>query len=129
MSLVLGLDFGTKHIGIARGYTETRLASSVGIWPNDQNFGAKLAEYVRAEHVTALVVGLPLNLEGNETAATAQARQFGQQLALQLKLPLHFQAETATTVAGRKRSTKTRVDDEAAVIILEDFFNEPIAAS
>lgn len=91
---------------------------------------AALARLVREKGVTELVVGLPLNLKGIDTAQTANVRSFAEILREHLQLPLAFWDERFTTTialrqlrqAGRKPSRqKGLADQAAAMLILQSF--------
>ena len=101
--VVLGFDFGTKKIGVAVGQTITQTANPLPIlkaingtpdWSIIQNL---LVEWA----VDALIVGLPLNMDGTEQWITARARTFGETLEKKCHLPVYFVDERLTTVAAR----------------------------
>jgi putative Holliday junction resolvase len=91
---------------------------------------ATLARLVREKGVTELVVGLPLNLKGTDTAQTISVRSFAEVLRRHLELPLAFWDERFTTTialrqlrqAGYKPSRqKGLADRTAAVLILQSY--------
>jgi putative Holliday junction resolvase len=91
---------------------------------------AALAQLVREKGVTELVVGLPLNLKGIDTAQTSSVRSFAEVLREHLRLPLAFWDERFTTTialrqlrqAGYKPSRKKGLADRiAAVLILQSY--------
>ncbi len=91
---------------------------------------AALAQLVREKGVTELVVGLPLNLKGIDTAQTTNVRSFAEVLREHLQLPLAFWDERFTTTialrqlrqAGYKPSRKKGLADRiAAVLILQSY--------
>lgn len=84
---------------------------------------------IEENNVDTLVVGLPRNLDGRDTAQTRAVRQFVE--ALQLDLPIVFQDEALTSqqaeagLRQRKRGyNRGDVDAEAAAIILTDYLGE-----
>jgi len=123
MASVLGIDYGSKYVGIARGDSRAKLASALAVWPNDDSLMTKIKDYAASEQVETLVLGLPLNLEGEETAQAATTREFGAKLESATGLKVVYQAETATSVMAGKSATSGRVDDQAATLILQDYFN------
>ena len=83
--------------------------------------------------VRALVIGLPLRLEGTEGEAAANARAIAEKFRRSLSIPVYLQDERLTTFAateslkeaGRNRDDLARqVDSEAAAIILRDFITQ-----
>lgn len=127
---VLGFDFGTQRIGVAAGQGITATAHAVAVLPardgkpDWQAVTRLLAEW-RPE---ALVVGLPLNMDGTEQELTRLARRFGRQLAGRYNLPVYEMDERLTSVEARQNLGRyhpdTAVDDEAARLILESWLAE-----
>jgi putative Holliday junction resolvase len=87
---------------------------------------AALTRLVREKDVTELVVGLPLNLKGIDTAQTTSVRSFAQVLRERLQLPLAFWDERFTTTialrqlrqAGHQPSRKKGLADQAAAVLI-----------
>ncbi len=125
MSEVVGLDFGSKYIGVARGSLEAGIAQPYAVWSNDAEFISKLSELVVAENVDTVVVGLPLTMSGDESAQAKRARNFGSKLENQLAVTAVFQAESATSIAvSQDKTSRQRIDDRAAAIILQDYLDQ-----
>lgn len=128
---VLGFDFGTQRIGVATGQGITGTAHGLTILPArdgkpDWQAVTRLLEQWRPE---ALVVGLPLNMDGSEQELTRLARRFGRQLAGRYNLPVYEMDERLTSVEarrelGRPHQSDGVVDEEAARIILECWLAE-----
>lgn len=85
---------------------------------------------ISEEKVEGVVLGLPLDLEGQETETTRQVINFKNSLARRIDLPVFlvnealssFEAEQALSMAGmKKKKQKPVLDQMAAVIILESF--------
>jgi len=102
---VLGFDFGSKHIGVAIGYTEpliaqplTSLSSSTGEPP-----WGDIAALLKTWSPDALVVGIPLNMDGTAQAITHAARYFLEALKQRFHLPVFAVDERLTTVEARAR--------------------------
>lgn len=128
---LLAFDYGEKHIGVAVGQTLTgtanplqsiRVANSHPDWP-------AISRIVKTWQPDALVVGLPLNMDGTEQAVTRRARRFGNQLLGRYRLPVHLVDERLTTREARNRlawAGRAGDDDHpiAAQIILESWLNE-----
>lgn len=127
VSNILGLDIGDTRIGVARANTVAKLPEPLCTLLNDNSFINKLNDLVKEHSIDLLVVGLPRNMSGKETAQTAKVKQF-----VKHKLNSYsvvFQDETLTSVVadqrlGQKRVSKDKIDAEAACIILEDYLNE-----
>lgn len=127
---LLAFDFGLKRIGVAVGQTRTRSANPLTTIPvKDQRPDWRaIAGLVQTWTPDALVVGLPLNMDGTSQAMTARARRFGRRLEGRFGLPVYFADERLST-----REAKTRLASEgradatadpvAAQVILEDWLN------
>lgn len=130
----LAIDLGQKRTGLAVGNDLTKLASPVDVIEagGDEQ---RLAGVVRAieEHgPDALVVGLPLNMDGSEGDAARQARRFGGQLQQRTGLAVHYVDERLTSAAADDRlarsglthgQKKARRDAVAAALILQTFLD------
>lgn len=128
---LLAFDYGEKHIGVAVGQTLTGTANPLetirvnGARPD----WSALARIVGTWQPDALVVGLPLNMDGTEQKVTRRARRFSEQLLGRFKLPVHLVDERLTTREARNRLAcegRAGSDDHpiAAQIILESWLNE-----
>lgn len=141
---ILGIDYGDFSIGLAIFDLETDF-----IYPLKTIFRAKanvirksireIIEIVKAEKVTDIVVGLPLNADGTEGERVEKVKTFAKSLASHLALsdcestvsiPIAFQDERLTTVEAKsilqergikKTEWKKNIDQIAAEIILADY--------
>lgn len=130
--IVLGFDFGTKKIGVAVGQTVTKTANPVGLLRANQGVPRweSIEKLIAQWQPVALVVGIPLNMDGTPQWTTDKARQFADQLKERFKLPVFGVDERLTTVEARdqvfqehgyKGLQATAIDAVAAKIILEDW--------
>ncbi|MBR3220563.1 endolytic transglycosylase MltG [Candidatus Saccharibacteria bacterium] len=126
---IIGLDVGTKRIGVARADTSTKIAipDSV-IIVNGREFN-EIARIARQLNTAFFVIGLPRSNSGNETTQSAYVRNFAKVLAQSIPgAKIRFQDESLTSVeaesrlkARKKAYQKGEIDAEAAAIILQDF--------
>ena len=119
----LALDVGDRTIGLAVGEEEFGLARPLGT-VRRRSVAADLAalrEIVGKEDVGALVIGLPLNLEGEVGHQAARVRTFAQ-AARALDRPIELVDERFTTAEAARRGAGD-LDAGAAVVLLEDFFS------
>lgn len=128
---LLGVDYGSKRVGVAlaaAGGQPQRLTTLAG----DSSLLEELGRLLSAHGIDTVVVGLPRNLDGEDTAQTAMVRVFGAQLrAAHPEVVLTWQDEALTSEIARDRLRQQKVtdvaailDQEAAVIILEDYLEE-----
>lgn len=121
MRRYLALDVGDRRIGLAVGdegggiarplRTLTRRALAADV--------AAIGQLARTEEVTALLIGLPLTLRGDEGPQAARVRRFAGSLAA-LGLPVELHDERYTTTEAALQGAAD-VDAGAATILLEDF--------
>lgn len=138
----LGIDFGERRIGLALSDPTGTLASpleTVQRRPGKRPPLMRLEEVARAHDVEALVVGLPLDLQGRETEWCAEVRVMGDALAGRLGLPVVYVDERMTSVRAERalraqdqprhrREEKGRVDAAAAALILQAWLDRPTHA-
>ncbi|MEX1038430.1 MAG: Holliday junction resolvase RuvX [Acidimicrobiia bacterium] len=131
MSRILGVDFGTKRVGLAISDGLGVLASPLEVVPRES-----VVDYVKAVaielEVTKIIVGLPTALGGHEGASADEARALGRDLHYATELPVVYHderftsrmAETALLGKGMKRrDRREKVDKIAAAIILQDYLD------
>ena len=128
---ILAFDHGRRNIGVAVGQSLTRTATplatlrardAVPEW-------AALARLVEGWQPQAMVVGLPLNMDGTEQDTTRLARRFRDELERRFGVPVHLVDERLSTREARERlarSGRAGADDDpvAAQVILEDWFSQ-----
>lgn len=119
----LGIDWGTKRIGLALGNAETKLASPLG---SVESLDA-LLQIVKNEQIEHLVIGLPLHSEGQDKALDSQFRAFLEALEVQSGLSIttideRFSSQAADKLMGRTARDGKR-DAVAAMIILQSYFD------
>ncbi|WP_286236687.1 Holliday junction resolvase RuvX [Neptuniibacter halophilus] len=131
---VLAFDFGTTRIGVAAGQSVTASASPLppvrardGI-PDWEQLDAMINEW----QPHALVIGIPLNMDGTLQDLSHRARKFANRLHERYKTPCFLMDERLSTVAakeihfaagGSNNFKKESVDGIAAQLILESWFN------
>lgn len=129
---ILALDIGTRRIGVARADTIARIAHPWQTLEQSETIFEDIARLVSQEHAVMMVIGLPRNLEGEDTAQTNYTRQFIDQLKKVTDVPLHWQDEVLTSHKAeqelQKRNkpySKADIDALAATYILEGYLNQP----
>lgn len=125
----LGVDVGTARVGVARSDPDGLLATPVEtVQRRDPDPVGRVTALAAEYDVVEIVVGLPVNLRGEETASTTDARRFAAQLAAASGLPVRLVDERLSTVSahsalresGRsQRSSRRIVDQVAAVVLLQ----------
>jgi UPF0755 protein len=127
---LIGLDIGEKRIGVATVDTTIKIAVPHSTILVDGSEIGQIENIMLKEATNFLVVGLPRNSEGLETAQSAIVRQFATKLH-KIGAKVKFQDESLTSVMAEKRLKKRKksykkadIDSEAASIILQDFIEQ-----
>lgn len=114
----LGLDYGTRRIGVALADSLTHVAVPRGIIKKDARVFDAIGMLCKQEEVSAVILGLPLTLRGEEGEMAREARNFGQQLSARLGVAVEFIDERLSSSGLRSRDVQS-VDAAAAAIILQ----------
>jgi putative Holliday junction resolvase len=134
--VLLGLDFGTKRMGVAVSNSDQTVAVPVETWlvrEPAQNL-KHLRELIEDYRAVGVVLGLPIRTNGEEGTAAAVVRQFGVWVAEKTKLPLVYVDERYSSAAAelliwrRGESPSKRkqpLDSLAAIVILQSYLEAP----
>ncbi len=124
----LCLDVGDVRIGVARADSVARMATPLTTLSNNDAFVPSIKKIIEDEGAGTLVVGLPRNMNGDDTMQTTKVRLFADMLQQELGLPMILHDEALTSIAAKeelqhrnKPYTKSDVDSLAAAFILEDY--------
>jgi putative Holliday junction resolvase len=125
---ILGIDHGSKRIGLAISDPDGKVALPVGTLTRQglERDLAAIRELVEARQVERIVVGLPLHMDGRSGREAEAARAFAERLASELGLPVDTiderwttrEAERALRATGRKGKKKRAVIDSVAAALL-----------
>ena len=129
---IMAVDFGDARTGLAICDKTELLASPVGVIHEKRFEHAveKVAAAAAENRAEAVIVGLPLNMNGSEGPRAELCRNFAEQLSSRVNVPVRMWDERQTTVsaAGYLNKTDTRgkkrkevIDAVAAVIILDSY--------
>ncbi len=133
----LAIDYGTKRTGLAICDAGETLASPLAVIESNRKLLTKIAEIVEAENVEAIVLGLPLNMDGTEGPQTKLVLKFADQLQAHLSIPVYLHDERLSSFAAEEKlapadltrgKQKKRLDAVAAAEILEAFLEHKRSA-
>jgi len=130
--VLLGFDFGTKRIGVAVGQelTGTARALETLTSPDGGPNWAGISRLIEQWQPDALVLGLPLNLDGSDHEITHLVRRFGNRLRGRYNLPVYTIDERLSSIeaeallAEQGRFDKGDVDKVAAQLILQSWLEQ-----
>ncbi len=131
---VLAFDFGTKQIGVAVGNTLSASATALKVIPADNGKPSwdHLDKLVQEWRPSALIIGLPLNMDGSESPMCGRARKFANRLSDRYTLEKHLVDERLSSREAREElfndpSIKLKpdeIDSLAAAVILRSWLNK-----
>lgn len=124
----LGVDVGRARVGVARCDPDGLLATPVETVPRDDESVARIATLAEEHGAMEILVGLPVNMRGEDTPSTTDAREFAAALARATGRSVRLVDERLSTVSahaalrdsGRsQRRSRSIVDQVAAVVLLQ----------
>ena len=134
---ILGLDFGSKTVGVAISDPLGLTAQGLEIVRRERENKlrrtlARIEEIIEEYGVTRIVLGLPKNMNGTEGPRAAATREFAESLERRTGLPVTLWDERLTTVAADKamdemeikhEDRREYVDEIAAIFILQGYMD------
>ncbi|GAB3471689.1 Holliday junction resolvase RuvX [Azotobacter salinestris] len=135
LRLLLGFDYGTRQIGVAVGQAITGQARELCVLKaqNGVPDWSQIEKLVKEWQPDAMVVGLPLNMDGTPSEMSERAERFARRLHGRFNLPVHTHDERLTTfeakghrlAQGQRDGYRQRpVDALAAALLLEGWLAE-----
>jgi putative holliday junction resolvase len=133
---VIAFDFGEQRVGVAMGEHLLKNASpltTIDAESNEVRF-SMISVMISEWQPTLLIVGLPLNLDGEETSMSKLCRKFARRLNGRFNLPVllideRFSSAEASDQLNhqgiRGRAQKPMIDQMAASLILRSYFDQP----
>lgn len=130
--ILLGIDYGTKRIGLAVCDPDRVIASPLETVENGPGTETYFRNLFARTKFVGIVVGLPLHANGDESDMSRQARAFATGLANLASLPVVMWDERCTSAAAEdalreakltRNKRKARVDRVAAQMILQSFLD------
>lgn len=127
----LAIDYGGKRTGLAICDQGETISSPLQALKTGKTLIDEIIKVIAEQNVSAVVVGLPLNMDETEGPAVKRVRKFGDDLKAHLDIPIHFQDERLSSfdaeqkLAGQmtRKKKKARVDALAAAAILQSFLD------
>ena len=134
MSRLLGIDYGTVRIGLALSDPTRTLASPLPFLENNspQQVTQALSELIQTHQISALIIGLPRNMDGTYGPSAQKVRDFISQIQKDIPLPITPIDERLTTAQASKQLTgiglnqkqlRKKVDSSSACLILQQYLD------
>jgi len=137
----IGIDYGQKNIGLSWGSTDLGLVIPLEPILNFKTFKQvfeQIKTVIEEKGCDAIVIGLPLHMDGNEGKRVNEVKSFAEVLKKHTSKDIYFQDErlstqTAQYLTGyqsesikksRQRKQRGIIDSQSAMIILQDFMDQ-----
>ncbi len=123
-SQILGIDHGTKKVGIAVSDRSRTIATPVTVLANDDQLMKNLTSLVEEYAADTVVIGESRNYHGQDNPVMAPARKLAEALGRRLGVTAVFEPEMLTTAqALRTDENRGRLDASAAALILQSYLD------
>lgn len=129
----MGIDYGEVRIGIALTDPLRIISKPYKVLINNTGFFSELKQILRKEDVRKIILGLPLNLAGDDSKKTLEVRAFKELLEAEVDIPVIFYDERYTTAEATdelkkmgydSKERKKVIDMMAASIILKNYMED-----
>lgn len=132
----LGIDYGSKRVGLSLSDEEGNIAFPYKIIKNDLELVDKIHNICGEEEVSAIVLGESHDLSGKPNKIMGSIEELKRNLEGELDLPIYFEKEFMTTIFARgndgkkendarknKKEKSEKIDDSAAALILQRYLD------
>lgn len=131
---ILGIDYGTRRIGLAISDPLRIIAQSLETIENNNECYSIIKKIIEREYIALIVVGMPLNLKGERAQKSLEVEEFIRNLRAHIKIDIVDWDERFTStmaqrsllqfgVKKKQRSEKGRIDSMAAAIMLQSYLD------
>lgn len=134
---LLGIDYGTRKIGIAMTNEGGDMAFPKAVLANDRHFLSSLRELVQGGNVEKIIIGESLNRDGTPNEIMQEIRELARTIEREIQIPVEYESEMYSSEAAKRLqeeelSSNALIDASAAAIILNGYIdrkkrnNEPL---
>lgn len=121
----IGIDFGTKRIGLAVSDETGSFAFPKGIIPFNEKTIDTICALVKEQHIEKIVLGYSIASNGMENELVSKVEKFKAKLSTATHTPVVLEREDFSTFEAHRYQTKAgNRDDSAAAIILQRFIDK-----
>ena len=121
----LGIDYGTKRVGLALSDEDGQLAFPKSVLSNTDSLIDEIREICVEENISGIVIGESLDLDGTPNPLMKDIGIFMEKLKEEINIPLHLEPEFLTSHQAQKIQGKNKMlDASAAAIILQSFLDK-----
>ena len=134
MARALGIDFGEKRVGLALSDRLNLIASPYKTlqYISENDLISEIKKIVIDKEIEVFVIGLPLNMKGEDSDQTKKVRRFKNLLSI-LELPIVYEDERFSSIIAKNSlvlqnvktgHNKSEIDRTAAAIILQQYLDK-----
>jgi len=121
----LGIDYGTKKVGIALSDEGGTVAFPYGVFPNDNHLTSFISDLCKKENIQTVILGESLDFSGQPNPVMKKIRAFKKTLEEKLSLSVFFEKEFLTSKQARNiQEDSALTDASAAAIILQSWLDK-----
>ncbi len=124
MSKFMGIDYGTKRIGVAISDESGTLAFPKEVMKNNGELFRKIADRIKTEGVFEVVVGESLDFACLPNPLMKEIDFFVDKLTKKFGLPVHLEKEFLTSIEARRYEEGKESDARAAALILQRYLDK-----
>jgi putative Holliday junction resolvase len=122
---ILGIDYGTKKVGIAISDDGGSVAFPYGVFPNDNRLTTIIQELCKKENINTVVLGESLDFSGQPNPVMKKILAFKKTLEEKLSLSVFLEKEFLTSKQARNIQKDGKLTDaSAAAIILQSWLDK-----
>ena len=120
---IIGIDYGSKKVGVAISNPERTIAFPKTIIPNKghKDLLERVKNIVKEEGADSIVLGWSLDQKGQENFIMKDIHAFANKMTKETDLPIFFESESMTTSEAALSGKKGNLDDSAAALILQGY--------
>lgn len=125
---LLGIDFGTKRVGIALSDDEQKIAFPKTVYLNDKKLILRIAEYCKDNSVGGIVLGESKNFKGEDNPVMKDILRFKTKIEKVLPIPVFMEPEFMSSSEAEKMripgDDEEMLDASAAAVILQSYLDK-----
>jgi putative Holliday junction resolvase len=121
----LGIDYGTKKVGLATADDDAKIAIPKSVIPNDKSLLDAVNRVIQDGEVDAVVIGESKNYKSEDNLVMKDIRYFARKLKEGTSISIHFEPEFLTSKGAEHIQENKKMDDaSAAALILQSYLDK-----
>ena len=121
----LGIDYGTKNVGLAVSDEENTMGLPLSVLPNDKDLIMHIQDICEEKGITEIVLGESLNFKMEDNELMREARPFKEDLERVLGISVYWEPEWLTSQeAAHIQGAHSSLDASAASLILQAYLDK-----